>query len=222
MGDGTDGGKADGDKKPVEKPVVSEKPVVDDAAALRTELAQLKKERDDRKNADDAAETDRKKKLKEEGDLKKLYEDAQSDLSKRDAKIAELADDARLGKSARETFTRQVSEGKAKLTPSQQALVATLEKVDIAQAAALVAELSGVKPTTPTTPSPLPPGGAPSIDGALGFAEAWKGGEKTWKAAKERDPDGASAWLASALLGGPKKTQPLQFMPRKTPPTTKK
>lgn len=221
MGDEAGGKKGDGEggeKKPIVDPAVA---AGAGDAALRAELAQLKKERDDRKAADDAADVDRKKKLKEDGDLKKLYEDAQSDLAKRDAKLAELDADARLGKSHRESLSKAVAEGKSKLTPAQRDLVETLERVDISKAAALVAELSGVKPTS-TTPTPITPGGAPSSEGALGFEAAWKGGEKTWKEAKARDLAGATAWLSTALAGGDKKNTPLQFLPRKQPTPVKK
>lgn len=85
------------------------------------------------------------------------------------------------------------------LDPEDKALIDG-EK-DITRKAALLArfkrEASAAAPAKPAKPvAPAKPAGGPPSAGSVDFEAAWAGGQQAWDAAKARDPEGASKWLA--------------------------
>lgn len=162
-------------------------------AELEGKLKEFEKRESDRVAAETAAENDRKQKLEDAGDHKKLAELARKEADEAKAALELAKADAEYGKQARAAEQKAIDEEKAKLPEEARALVDAQATIEGKRA--LIKLLGGQT----TTAQPGPPGGPPPPGGTIDFAEAFKKGPVAWAEAKKRDEKGANAWMQKRM-----------------------
>lgn len=175
-------------------------------AQAAARVAELERVMSERASADAAADEARKKKLREEGDIKKLLEEREADLAKLQAKLSEIDGDAKLGRSYRERESARIEAAKAQLTPQQAALVDAMGSVDLK--AQLLDQFIAAKTVAPT-PKAAAPGGPP----APGVKTDWNaiGSREELERAKAGDPNGF-AELVNGMFSRTRKSTTLDAL----------